>query len=311
MSRQFDEYMEDKFEYQGELKSLIEPTSFPELVSALSVRDTLQAIIDFALREEDTSGYEELKARQNDYIQEYLNSIGDFDNRILISNIAFLAKSNGIRLGELEKMLGISAGYISRTAKENTGKRLSVDVVWKIARFFNVGIDDLVNRNLQIPSETSTLLCRFVAKLLSQTITDEIEWGCEGGYICDCSPLLLSLPIFLMEDDGSVVYHPEHMNQNYKWELAGDVYSCDTISEGQKLVIIAFQSEDVKGCFYDFIFCTRNEDGTYSWKMAFHTNDPFSPLDERAADLYTQISKKLDAVKIAPDIRGIVQAYLH
>ena len=33
MSRQFDEYMEDKFEYQGELKSLIEPTSFSELRS--------------------------------------------------------------------------------------------------------------------------------------------------------------------------------------------------------------------------------------------------------------------------------------
>ena len=78
-----------------------------------------------------------------------------------------------------------------------------------------------------------------------------------------------------------------------------------------KSVYIAFQSEDVKGCFYDFIFCTRNEDGTYSWKRAFHTNDPFSPLDERAADLYAQISKKLDAVRIAPDIRSIVQAYLH
>ena len=77
MSRQFDEYMEDKFEYQGELKSLIEPTSFSELVSALNVRDTLQAIIDFAMREEDTSGYEELKVRQNDYIQEYLNSFRD------------------------------------------------------------------------------------------------------------------------------------------------------------------------------------------------------------------------------------------
>lgn len=105
MSRQFDEYMEDKFEYQGELKSLIEPTSFSELVSALNVRDTLQAIIDFAMREEDTSGYEELKVRQNDYIQEYLNSIGNFDNRTLIANITFLAKSNGIRLGELERCL--------------------------------------------------------------------------------------------------------------------------------------------------------------------------------------------------------------
>lgn len=41
MSRQFDQYMEDKFEYQGELKSLIYPTSFSELVSALEIRDTL------------------------------------------------------------------------------------------------------------------------------------------------------------------------------------------------------------------------------------------------------------------------------
>ena len=136
MSRQFDEYMEDKFEYQGELKSLIFPTSFSELVAA---------IIDFATHEEDTSRYEEMKERQNDYIQEYLSLIGDFDNSILVSNIIHLAKSNDIRLGELEKMLGISTGYISRTAKENTNKRLSIDVVWKIAHFFNISIDSLVS----------------------------------------------------------------------------------------------------------------------------------------------------------------------
>ena len=29
---------------------------------------------------------------QNDFIQEYFDSIGNFDNRYLISNIAFLAK---------------------------------------------------------------------------------------------------------------------------------------------------------------------------------------------------------------------------
>lgn len=56
MSRQFDEYMEDKFEYQGERKTLIYPTSFAELTEALGVRNTLQSIIDFATRDEDTSG---------------------------------------------------------------------------------------------------------------------------------------------------------------------------------------------------------------------------------------------------------------
>ena len=39
MSRQFDEYAENKFEYQGELRSLVYPTSYQELVEALGVRD--------------------------------------------------------------------------------------------------------------------------------------------------------------------------------------------------------------------------------------------------------------------------------
>ena len=311
MSRQFDEYMEDKFEYQGERKTLIYPTSFAELTEALGVRNTLQSIIDFATRDEDTSGYEEMKERQNEYIQEYLSSIGDFDNSILVSNITHLAKSNDIRLGELEKMLGISTGYISRTAKENTNKRLSIDVVWKLSQFFNVSIDELVSHDLRLPSETTALLCRFIAKLSSQTMIDEIEWTCEGGYMCENSPLLQSMTLLTEEDDGTVVYHPEHMNQSYRWTLFEDVYSCDAINEGEKMVIIAFQTEKMKAHhYYDFFFCTPNKDGTYSWRKAFYTNDPFSSLEDQAATLYNQITRKMDAVRLSPDIRSIVQAYL-
>ena len=311
MSRQFDENMEDKFEYQGELKSLIFPTSFSELVEALGIRNTLQSIIDFATHEEDTSGYEEMRERQNDYIQEYLSLIGDFDNSVLVSNIIHLAKSNDIRLGELEKMLGISTGYISRTAKENTNKRLSIDVVWKIAHFFNVSIDGLVNHNLRLPSETTAILCRFVAKLLDQTTMDEIEWNCEGGYAYESSLLLQSMTLLTEDADGIVVYHPEHMNQSYKWSLADDVYSCDAINDGEKLVIIAFHADEAKEhCHYDFFFCAPNENGTYSWRTAFYTSDPFSSLEEQSASLFNQITKKVDAVKLSPDIRSIVLAYL-
>ena len=39
MSRQFDEYMEDKFEYQGERKTLIYPTSFAELTETFGGRN--------------------------------------------------------------------------------------------------------------------------------------------------------------------------------------------------------------------------------------------------------------------------------
>lgn len=310
MSQQFDN-MDDKFEYQGDCKSLIQPTSFSKLMEALEIRNTLQSLVDFATREEDTSGYAKMKERQNEYIQTYLSSIGDFDNSILISNIAYLTKSNNIRLGELEKMLGVSAGYISRTAKENTNKRLSIDVVWKLSRFFNVDIDDLVGRNLRLPSETSDLLCRFIAKLSSQTMMDEIEWDCEGGYICESSPLLRSMPLLIEDDNGIVVYHPEHMNQSCRWTLAADVYSCDAISDGERLVIVVFQTEMMKDYrYYDFFFCSPNKDGTYSWRNAFYANDPLSRLEDKAASLYNQIIRKVDAVRLSPDIRNIVQAYL-
>ena len=113
------------------------------------------------------------------------------------------------------------------------------------------------------------------------------------------------------EDDGTVVYHPEHMNQSYRWTLFEDVYSCDAINEGEKLVIIAFQTEKMKAHhYYDFFFCTPNKDGTYSWRKAFYTNDPFSSLEDQAATLYNQITRKMDAVRLSPDIRSIVQAYL-
>lgn len=310
MSRQFDEHMEDKFEYQGELRSLICPTSFPELIEALGVRDTIQAIIDFATHEENTSSWEKFKERQNDYIQEYLDSIGNFDNSVLASNITYLARSNQIRLGELEKMLGISTGYISRTARENASKRLSIDVVWKVAKFFDVSIDDLVSRDFRIPSETADLLRQFIAKLSAQTMLDEIEWDCEGGYMYESSPIFTRIPLFTEEDDGTIVYHPDHMNQDLKWTLAGDVYSCGSISKEQCLMVIAFQTEKYKGCHYDFIFYRDNQDGTYAWKKAFYCNDPFSQLEEQAAALYSRISRKADEVRLAPDVRRIVQDYL-
>lgn len=310
MSRQFDEYMADKFEYQGELYAIINPTSFTELVEALGIRDTLQAMIDYATHEEDISNWEELEEIQNSYIEEYLDSIGNFDNSVLVSNITYLAKSNEIRLGELEKMLGISTGYISRTARENTSKRLSIDVVWKVAKFFDVSIDDLVSRDFRIPSETADLLRQFVAKLSAQTMLDEIEWDCEGGYIYESNPTLFSLPLFTEEDDGTVIYHPDHMNQNFKWTLAGDVYSCSSISKDQCLMVIAFQTEKCKGCHYDFIFRCSDQDGTYSWKKAFYCNDPFSQLEEQAAALYRQILRKADEIRVAPDVRSIIQNYV-
>lgn len=309
MSRQFDQRLEDKYEYYGELHSLISPRSFRELIMALDAKRELQTMIDSTPHDDDTSGWDAMLERQNSYIQEFFDSIGDFDNATLVSNIAFFSKSSGVRVGELERILGLSAGYISRTAKENAGKRLSIDVVWKLAKLFGISISDLVDHDFSVPMETGRMLCKFIQKLIAQTELDIIEWNAEGGCMYENSKALRKLPLF-SDEEKCVIYHPDHMNEQMIWVLDGDVYSCSSIAKGQSLAIIPFKTESLEQTYYDFIFFWENSDGSFSWKKAFYCNDPFIDLETDAAHLFKLIEKKQDASKVTPEVRSIIMDYL-
>ena len=148
MSRQFDEYMSDKFELNGTMYQMVEPDSFDELMKAFEIRDVIQTGISQLMHDEDDSAWQTLLQEQEDYIQEYIDHIGDFNNGCLVKNIAYLLKKYGLRMGDLERLLGISAGYISRTVKENSSKKLSIDVVWKIAELFEISVQKLIEDDL-------------------------------------------------------------------------------------------------------------------------------------------------------------------
>lgn len=70
--------------------------------------------------------------------------------KILSSNLDYLLKRHGLRISDLEELLGVSAGYVSRTVNPDSKKRLSVDIVWKISAVFQVNVDDLLNIDFQV-----------------------------------------------------------------------------------------------------------------------------------------------------------------
>lgn len=161
MSRQFDEYMSDKFELNGTMYQMVEPDSFDELMKAFEIRDVIQTGISQLMHDEDDSSWQTLLQEQEDYIQEYIDRIGDFNNGCLVKNIAYLLKKYGLRMGDLERLLGISAGYISRTVKENSSKKLSIDVVWKIAELFEISVQKLIEDDLSDLSGNIGMLVDF------------------------------------------------------------------------------------------------------------------------------------------------------
>lgn len=73
---------------------------------------------------------------------------GNVTSKAIAENIYYLAKFRKYPIYEVEQYLGLSKGYISRV-RNGEKKRLSVDVVAKAMRFFDVDFDDILFTDYQ------------------------------------------------------------------------------------------------------------------------------------------------------------------
>lgn len=316
MSRQFDEHMAEQFELDGEIHSLIEPSSFEELMKALQAKDVIQTAINSLMHEEDSSGWDDFLQIQTDYIQEYVNSLGEFNNSFLVNNINYLAKKNDLRTGDLEKLLGISTGYISRTAKENSSKRLSIDVVWKITKLFETDIRTLLETDLQIPNSNTEMVANFLKKAYKQTEVGTIEWINNGGVVCELDKSINATKL-VTEENGNMLYHPMRLSQDAKFLLVDDIFACENINFEKEVLIIPFKLDESEKINYDFVFRWSEDDesnpdyGKYYFKRMFNTvDDPFGALDVYAGNLYQLIKNREYDTRISPEVKDIIIDYL-
>ena len=214
MSRQYDEAMEGRFDLYGEEYRLIEPENIDELMQALEVKSALETYISGLMHDEDSSGYESLLQDQIDNIHEYVESLGEFDSSMLANNIMYLVKKYNMKIGELEDVIGVSAGYLSRTIKENSKKKISIDIVWKIAQLFDTDIVTLTETQMWIAHTNTTLLENFLDRLYADTKDNFFSWNSEGGVMVVLDDRYKELGLVTEEDEGEeiAVYHPKHLN---------------------------------------------------------------------------------------------------
>lgn len=315
MSHQFDEYMMDKFEVNGSLYSLVEPSNFEELMKAYEIKQLLSLECSGLMHDDESAeAWISLLQEQEEYIDAYIKELGDFDNTILINNIVYLTRRYNMRLGDLEAALGISAGYISRTAKTDSKKKLSIDIVWKIAVFFEIDIKYLIETDLNVPDTNTELVNKFLDKLTEKTQKNEIEWVPNGGVLRFLDNKFYDMGLITNEDDISV-YHPNHLNQQLKWVLYDDIFSCRDIDSKNELVVIPFLWEGKDEVYFDFIF-TWEADYTktskqHHWEKAFYSEDDrYGTIREHAAVLYEVIQKQDCDAKVSKTARKIMTSFL-
>jgi len=98
-----------------------------------------------------------------------------YDIKQFMKNVNFLIKQNKILVGDVEKAIGVSTGYISRLSKKADKSTMSVELVYKLARYFNINIDTLLECDLEI-SNNETLIISFLQELCIDTEVGNLDW---------------------------------------------------------------------------------------------------------------------------------------
>ena len=124
----------------------------------------------------------DLYSSQKDNMIQFTTShlIPCYESKYLATNIEYLAKLKEIRVPDLEVIFGISNGYISRTLNPESKKRLSVDIVWELAEFFDVSINDLLNRDLTLPAKGVEETVDFLKQIQADTDKGILLWNNVG-----------------------------------------------------------------------------------------------------------------------------------
>ena len=100
----------------------------------------------------------------------------EFNRQRLMENVNELIKQKGLKVGEVESGIGVSAGYISRLTKKETDSAPSADIVWKLAKYLGVSTDLLIEGDFSKATHNLQYMRNFVLKLKKMTDSNEIEW---------------------------------------------------------------------------------------------------------------------------------------
>ena len=75
--------------------------------------------------------------------------------KIFSRNVRFICKQRGLNIGNFEKQIGVSAGYLSRL--EKNASKIALLNIYNASKILAVTIDDLLNKDMAIEQRIAEL----------------------------------------------------------------------------------------------------------------------------------------------------------
>ena len=308
MSTEMKCFNDNVIEIDGEKIELIRPSNFEELSKAYSILEKLNDYFDIFMRNDDGNAILKYISLQQSHIREFINTLGEYDNTLLIKNINYMARKYNMLMRDIENALSLSVGYISRTSNENAKKKLSIDVVWKIAKLFDVNLVDLIESDLSEDNSNKALICKFIDKLTKQTLDYEISWDEAGGYCCD-----LSEEVFFKN------YFEETELLQYRYKKHSDSILSRQILvsygfDGDTLVLVSYINKKTEVENYDFYFLTQGNPYDCNdldlVKIFYTIDDETGNMQKCVKKLLRAIDKIKSDASLGKNMRNYLEKYI-
>ncbi len=102
--------------------------------------------------------------------------IKDFNVIHLLNNILILIKAKKLKITDVEKEIGISAGYLTKMIKKGEAANPSMEIIWKLANYFDISVERLVDGDVTDPYDNLRLIIATMNFCRMNTISGLMKW---------------------------------------------------------------------------------------------------------------------------------------
>lgn len=167
----------------------------------------------------------------------------------LMSNIDFLLKRKGVKIGELESFVNVSTGYFSRIRNsENDETCPNIDVLAMTSVKLDCSLVGLLYSDYAALSDTELFVIDSINNIIKKTTRESISWERKSPDMFYSSRFPLCKKIKNILNLESNVFFSNFLEKNVS--LAGDVLSFTNFDGTFYLVPIVDDSSDTQYEFY-------------------------------------------------------------
>lgn len=158
-----------------------------------------------------------------------------YDKKRVADNISAMIKARELKIGDVERAVGLSTGYFSRLSKDGNNTVLNIKTLIDISDFLQISLDVLVKYDIGAMSTKEQTIVAFLEQLHTKTLEEKIEWRAESkddllALESDLSPMK-EHPLFYFDCEGEKsecgsYYHSQFHKHKYL-KICSDMYNTD------------------------------------------------------------------------------------